>query len=111
MRHFIAILSAALLFVACGKGNISVSIALNEEVTITPDYKDVTIPPNIAPLNFQTSLEGATCLLIDDEQGKGFQVHAEDGLFTIPMGKWKELLESNKGKSLTLTVCVAIEIS
>jgi len=105
MRHFIAILSAALLFVACGKGNISVSIALNEEVTITPDYKDVTIPPNIAPLNFQTSLEGATCLLIDDEQGKGFQVHAEDGLFTIPMGKWKELLESNKGKSLTLTVC------
>jgi len=105
MKHWLSMLCAAFLMMACGKGNITVSGSLNEEVAITPDYKEVTIPPNIAPLNFQTSLQGATCLLIEDEQGEGFQVHADEGLFSIPMKEWKQLLEANRGKNLTLTVC------
>lgn len=107
MKQLFAIFFTTFFIVACGKGDISVSDSLHKDVIITPDYKNVTIPPNVAPLNFQTSLEGATCLIIKDEKGEGFQVHAQDGLFVIPMGKWKSLLASNRGKSLTFTVCEA----
>ena len=94
-----------LALIACGKGDITIYGQLGEEVAITPDYKDVTIPPNIAPLDFQTEIKEATCLIISDELGNSFQVHAKEGLFTIPIGKWKALLQKNKSKSLTLTVC------
>ena len=103
-KSFICLIMT-LALTACGKGDITVSGQLGEEVTITPDYKDVTIPPNIAPLNFQTEIKEATCLIIEDEQGNSFQVHAKEGLFIIPVGPWKALLQENKGKSLTLTVC------
>ena len=103
-KSFICLIMT-LVLTACEKSDITISGQLGEEVTITPDYKDVTIPPNIAPLNFQTEIEEATCLIIEDEQGKSFQVHAKEGLFTIPLGPWKALLQENKGKSLTLTVC------
>ena len=85
-----------LLAASCGKGDIQISKQLDKEVTITPDYKDVTIPQNIAPMNFQTSLENPTCVVIE---GKGTQltVHAKDGVFQIPESDWKKLLADNAG--------------
>ena len=103
-KSFICLIMT-LALIACGKGDITIYGQLGEEVAITPDYKDVTIPPNIAPLDFQTEIKEATCLIISDELGNSFQVHAKEGLFTIPIGKWKALLQKNKSKSLTLTVC------
>jgi len=105
IRKVAVLLFLSLCLAACGKGDITVSGQVGQEVEINPDYKDVTIPPNIAPLNFQTELEGASCLLIEDEQGNGFQVHAKDGLFDIPLKPWKKLVKANVGKDLTLTVC------
>ena len=40
------------LMVSCSKNDIQIAKSLNKEITIYPDYKDVTIPVNIAPLNF-----------------------------------------------------------
>lgn len=93
-----------LLAASCGKGDIQISKQLDKEVTITPDYKDVTIPQNIAPMNFQTSLENPTCVVIE---GKGTQltVHAKDGVFQIPESDWKKLLADNAGGDLKMTVC------
>lgn len=93
-----------LLLCACGEADIQITKTTQEEVTIAPDYKDVTIPMNIAPLNFQTDLEGKTGLVISD--GKtSISVHAKDGVFHIPMQSWKELLAQNAGKDITFTVC------
>jgi len=36
----------------CSKGNINVHSGINSFPDIFPDYINVTIPPNIAPLNF-----------------------------------------------------------
>lgn len=99
------ILIGIVSFISCGKGNIIISGQLDEEITIIPDYKGVTIPPNIAPLNFQTNLNDESCLIIKDAEGNGFQIHAKENLFEIPQKDWSELLSVNRGRDLTLTVC------
>ena len=45
-RYFFLFLIA--LMVSCSKSDIQITKSLNEEITIYPDYKDVTIPVNIA---------------------------------------------------------------
>ena len=106
MKNRLFIILLALISLAgCGKGRIVVSSQLGEEISIVPDYKEVTIPPNIAPLNFQINVSGASCLLIEDVQGNGFQVYGNKGLFDIPLKAWRKLLASNKGKDIRLTVC------
>ena len=40
------------LMVSCSKSDVQIAKSLNKEIAIYPDYKDVTIPVNIAPLNF-----------------------------------------------------------
>lgn len=97
-------IATLLLLCACGEADIQIAKTTQEEVAIAPDYKDVTIPQNIAPLNFQTDLEGNTGLVINDGKTH-ISVHAKDGVFHIPMKAWKELLAQNAGKDITFTVC------
>lgn len=94
----------AFLAVAC-ESPIEVRHQLDEEVSIVPDYKDVTIPPNVAPLNFRVEVSGETALLISGADGESFQVRSSDGRFSIPQKRWKSLLSSSKGSDITLTVC------
>ena len=53
------------LMVSCSKSDVQIAKSLNKEIAIYPDYKDVTIPVNIAPLNFSIadSSEHCPCLL------------------------------------------------
>ena len=102
------ILSILLVIVAlngCGKGKITISGQLGEVIAISPDYRDVTVPPNIAPLNFQIDLQQEASLVIRDEGGNEFQVHSDEGVFNIPIREWRQLLSNNRGKDITLTVC------
>ncbi|MDD2220108.1 MAG: hypothetical protein PHS63_08540, partial [Desulfoplanes sp.] len=43
-----------LLLPAC-TGPVEIARTINELLSIFPDYREVTIPPNIAPLNFKLS--------------------------------------------------------
>lgn len=52
------------LMVSCSKNDIQIAKSLNKEITIYPDYKDVTIPVNIAPLNFSIADSSEHCLII-----------------------------------------------
>lgn len=102
--------AAFLLLGSCGGGKITVTGELHEAVTVEPDYKDVTVPPNIAPLNFMARLEGAeaeTCVIIEGSRSEtSLQVRARAGkAFDIPQGAWRRLLEENRGADILLTVC------
>ena len=76
---------------------------VNETPHIYPDYVDVVVPPNIAPLNF----------LVDDVEDvvAEFQVQnsklnfgGSDNKVQIDEKEWHELLAEAKGKSLSVRV-------
>jgi hypothetical protein len=78
---------------------------VNSEPKIDPDYSGVTIPPNIAPLNFKIN-EGADKFLVkmDSHKGVSFIIESDDGKVLIPMKKWHNLLKSSKGSDLFIDV-------
>ena len=61
MRHYIPILFAAIIGLAlagCGERELTTAVDGSEgPLVIYPDYKDVTIPANIAPLNFRYAMK------------------------------------------------------
>ncbi len=107
MKHIIHTIStigllAAFMF-ACTPSDIQIAKQLNEEMSIFPDYKEVTIPVNIAPMNFSVLDSSKHCLIIKGKSTQ-FQVRSKDGLFDIPIKPWKEMLAANAGGRLELTV-------
>jgi hypothetical protein len=69
---------------------------------IYPDYVNVTIPVNIAPLNFML---GGTCRrIIVRIEGKTGSIRINSGnKVRIPIRKWKKLLEANEGDSVYIS--------
>lgn len=74
---------------------------------ISPDYADVVMPPNIAPLNFVVKEPGAGyCVRISAARGKTIEVFSRSGKIVIPPGPWRALLEANRGGRLAFDVYV-----
>ncbi len=100
------VLLAALLLTACDKQEYSVPSTYEERTTqagIYPDYKDVTIPVNIAPLNFMT--EGTEGLVVT-LQGNNGEALTASGIDRIDMdtAEWRGLLKTNAGGEIHVTV-------
>ena len=76
----------------------------DEQPPIYPDYCDVTIPENIAPLNF---LLRAECEAIQVQAGD-ITINAKGNEVTFDMNEWKELMEKNAGKELAVSVTALI---
>lgn len=104
-RIYTLVIGAALLLTSCGR-EISVDGQLGQMPDIFPDYIDVTIPCNIAPMNFQlNNAENIETQLIIKGGDIEFQVKGEEGDFEISEKKWKALLAANLDKDIELTVC------
>ncbi len=104
MRLYIIIYIFCLFLLSACNEDFSLSKSKEEMPVIFPDYTDITIPPNIAPLNFK--LEKKTdkaFLMVSWDNGKEI-FKQSGGQFTFPSSKWKKILESNKGKSIHFTV-------
>jgi hypothetical protein len=72
---------------------------------MSPDYADVVIPPNIAPLNFRVLEAGdAFRLTAESKNGPAVELKSRDGVFRFPIRAWKSLLGRNAGETLRLTV-------
>lgn len=70
---------------------------------VFPDITGVTIPLNIAPLNFKTTVPSEKIILrIENGTGK-LTVRGKDQI-RIPVNRWRNLLEQSAGSSLNLTV-------
>lgn len=73
---------------------------------LIPDYNGVTIPVEIAPLNFTIgeSFEKIHAVITD---GKGNKLEVqENNYIRIPEKEWQALLEKNAGDSLQVTVAI-----
>ena len=102
-HHLCCLFAGLAMLVGCGHSEIQITNTLNEEVAIFPDYKDITIPINIAPLNFSMEDSSKYCLLLKGKECQ-FQVRSKKGLFDIPKRKWKTLLKENAEGEIELTI-------
>jgi len=100
---YIVILISA-LFSCTGKPRGDISETGNLPA-IDPDYTGITIPYNIAPLNFKI-LEEGTAFFARFSSGSETLIRTagKDGNISIPGGKWKQMLEENKGNDLSIEI-------
>lgn len=71
---------------------------------IFPDYAGVTIPANVAPLNFRLKQPCEEAYAVLQGSGNDITVKAKKGEFRIPPSAWKKLAEAAKGKAITVAV-------
>ena len=90
----------------------TVSDARKETVPphIYPDYLGVTIPVNIAPLNFCLADEAAQLIdaVITDSHGNNLHSQGEESV-DFDLADWRELLSQNRGDSICVTVSAKYE--
>ena len=77
---------------------------------IFPDYIDVTVPAEIAPLNFAVLNEKEEAERVDVtvKGANGEELHSNGKYADFDIKKWHKLTEENRGKKLTVTVCAKI---
>lgn len=100
-------LSLALLCAACTPQPEQVT-EVTDPAPIYPDYIGVTIPSNIAPLNFLVRNEASALQVTVSGRTESLTVSGTDKAI-FPLRKWKKLLEAEKGGTLTVTVTARVD--
>jgi len=87
--------------------NIKTYTDISRSPAIYPDYTDLVIPSNIAPLNFEIKETGEKYFVrvytSDDQE---IEIVSKKSQIIIPLKKWRKLLNANKGKELYYDVYV-----
>ena len=79
---------------------------VDELPKIYPDYVGVTIPVEIAPLNFNCVEDDIDCLDVIVRGSKGGALHTQGDFADFDIDDWHQLTARNKGGELTFTVCI-----
>lgn len=109
MRFSLPLFIVALLLLAGCKPDAAVpaqSTPITEHAVLFPDYVDIVIPPNIAPLNFQVKSPGTA--FVAEIKGKNGEAllaaTGEDGVLQFDTTGWRKLLTDSRGSDLTVTL-------
>ena len=99
-----------LVLTSCTEKPDDDSTPVNRMPSLEPDYSGITVPVNIAPLNFFVEEKGgAFFTIVEGEDGTVLTASSSDGKIQFSVNKWKKLLENNSGSRLTFTVYVENE--
>jgi hypothetical protein len=106
MRRFILPIIIYLMLISCSKPeSVMISYA---PPPIYPDYIDVTIPVNVAPLNFLMRNEPDKLVVSIKGIRDSIIVKGTDKI-EIPLKKWKALLATEQGRSLSVRVTARLK--
>ena len=92
------------LFISCSSTPKDV-VMQNALPSIYPDYVGVTVPAEIAPLNFNSTDEAIDCIDVVVKGSKGGELHAQGDFADFDVDEWHQLTAQNKGGQLVFTVC------
>lgn len=105
MINVVAICLLWMLAASCTE-NVMPMETFDEEPIIFPDYKNITIPPNVAPLNFalcgSSYVKGQkTAIVIDN--GKGWMTFkGKKGTFKFSQSEWRRILAGGGTVSISV---------
>lgn len=104
MKKLVYLLTILTLCVACAPTPKDVQQS-DQLPPIYPDYCEVTIPENIAPLNF---LLRANCEAIEVKAGS-LTIHARGNEAIFDIDDWEALMEQSAGKEIDVTITALID--
>ncbi|MDD3160427.1 MAG: hypothetical protein PHX49_00675 [Bacteroidales bacterium] len=97
------------LLTSCEVKEIKAYDVLKDPVQIFPDYTAITLPPNIAPINFSIEAEGEQ-FQVKISASKGHPILLKTNKeVQIPIKKWKALISQNLNDTLHIEVFVRRE--
>lgn len=94
-----------LLFGACQQQLPKADVQLDRLPQLFPDYVELTIPENIAPLNFQIQEDYdqfIACFFVEKELL--FSIHSNSGKIELDMKQWKQLTGKSKGREYIVEI-------
>jgi len=92
-------------FIGCGRIDETKLVPAGREPVIEPDYSGVTIPVNIAPMNFKIIGEGKSYLIRIKSSGRHrIILKSGNGNVTFPFKLWKHLLAENSGGKIEIEI-------
>ena len=106
LYRLILFVGVLFLFFSCNTGKNNIIVKADRKPVIEPDYTDVTIPPNIAPMNFKIIEDGKYFKVIATS-GTGrykLEIKSSDGIIQFPEKSWKNLIRDCAGNKITFQV-------
>ena len=73
-------------------------------IALIPDYRDVTIPVNIAPLNFMVNDETVDECVAEFVYVGGKQTYGEGRKIIVDQQEWREMLVTSVGQDITVNL-------
>lgn len=112
IKTCIAALTCMIIMLYSCSGNLKGdSHAINHQPRIAPDYADVTIPYNIAPLNFRIKETGREfqVTIRSASANTAITLKSKDGLIQIQEKSWKKIMDESKGGKISIQVVCAVD--
>ena len=96
------------IFISCSKHPKEPSTfeKCTSSVKIFPDYTDVTVPYNIAPLNFKVLNRGDQVVAKITDGSGHHQTYGDGKKVEIPQDEWASIMSNSKGKPITIDLYV-----
>lgn len=110
MRYHIITILISLTLIGCGEKPSDVR-KISGKPEIFPDYTDVTIPMDIAPLNFSVTDGKGKVERVDVsvKGSKNGEIHTNGKYADFDINDWHKLTEENQGGFLTVSVTAKTE--
>ena len=105
MKHLTYLL--CMFLVACGVSHPDEPtdfVDVADSPQLYPDYAWVTVPVNIAPLNFMVTEDSVEACVARLETARGAVTYGAGTKVVIPQSEWQEMTESTVGGSIAVTL-------
>lgn len=76
----------------------------DQQPPLFPDYSGVTVPSNIAPMNFMVEDADKVQATVSVDGNEVLRITGKEGVISIPLGKWNALMSQASGKTIDIAV-------
>lgn len=104
MKQLLLSLLTFFLYIGCTENKVASKLG-NTYPDIFPDYKGISIPINIAPLNFTVRNSSHIKAVFSNNNQPLFSIEGKNKI-DIPLKKWQHMLSDNTGKQIDISISV-----
>lgn len=99
------LISGLIFLSSCNYSDDKIVNVIGREPVISPDYSGVTIPYNIAPLNFRILEPGRLFhISVTNSAGEQLYTSTSDGKVHFSLKQWRQILSNSRGDKIQIEI-------